>query len=67
MGMSANPSAPTEVTRGLQRPGRSGPLVLGYPSRRRPADSPPSARRPSGVGAVAELVDVPGDVQNGLR
>ena len=37
MGMSANPPPPTEVAPGLQRPGRSGPLVLGYPSHRRPS------------------------------
>jgi hypothetical protein len=41
---SANPSALTEVAPGLQRPGRSGPLVLGCASRRRPAGGWPSAR-----------------------
>jgi len=42
---SANPSAPTEVTPWRQRPGRSGPLALGYAARKRPAGGRHAARR----------------------
>jgi hypothetical protein len=55
---SANPSAPTELDPGLQRPGRPGPLAPGSASQVDPAGSASSARAPRpAVGAVASILD----------